>query len=520
MDENKIGFEIVRPIEEDAELVMDWRNDPETLRMSIHTAPKMWDTFYQEFLNDYFFWPELPPLFILYHGQRAAFVHFKLVEHPENKPERRCVEISINVSPECRGRGLGTSSLKATKEWLQQQGFDDIFAIVKLENIPSQKAFLSAGYEKLENGIKIIEETGESLPIARYIARLTPKRNDHVFVIAEAGSNWRMGSTNRDLEMSKTLINIAADAGADAIKFQIFRPETIYVANAGKSGYLADAGIEQDMQEMFAELSMPYEMIPELAEYCRKANIEFMASAFSKSDFLAIDPYVKHHKIASYEIGHIRLIELIARSGKPAFMSTGAATEKEIDWAFKTFKDFGGKELTLLQCTAKYPAEEQSLNLRAILWFKERFKCPVGLSDHSRHPMAAPIAAIALGARVIEKHFTLDSRLPGPDHAFALTPHELKEMVAAIRRTEHMLGSWVKTIHHSEEELRNFARRGVQALRNIQKGDIFHEGVNIDILRPGQQPIGVHPKFIINMEGKKASRTIPLGSGIQLGDWE
>lgn len=521
MDDKSIGFECVRPTEKDAELIMRWRNDPETLRMSINTKPKIWDSFYKEFLNQYFILPSLPPLFILLNGQRAAFILFELVEHPNQIQSRRCIEISINVAPEYRGQGLGTAALKAVKDWIKQQGFDDAFAIIRRENVASQKAFTAAGFEQLEDGIKEVEETGEQVTLCRYIAKLTPeKQNDHVFVIAEAGSNWRMGSPEHDLEMSKTLIDIATEAGADAIKFQIFRPETIYVANAGKSDYLSDAGIEKDMHEIFADLSMPYEMIPQLAEYCQKKGIEFMATAFSKSDFLAIDPYVKHHKIASYEIGHIRLIELIARSGKPTFMSTGAATENEIAWAFQAFKDYGGKDLTLLQCTAKYPAEADSMNLRSIPWLKDRFKCQIGLSDHSRHPSAAPVAAVALGAKVIEKHFTLDTRLPGPDHAFALTPLELKEMVSAIRRTELMLGSWVKTIHPSEEELRSFARRGIQALRDIQKGDILHEGVNIDILRPGQQILGIHPKFLQKIEGKKATKMIPLGCGIQFGDWE
>lgn len=521
IEEKKMGFECVRPIESDAKLIMQWRNDPETLRMSINSKPKVWDLFHKEFLNEYFASPSLPPLFILYEGKRIAFVLFEQIEHPEKVYGCRCVEISINVAPEQRGHGLGTAILIATKEWVQRQGFDAIYAMVKKENIPSQKAFLAAGYEQLENGIKIIEETGEKIPIFRYLARLSSvSRKDHVFVIAEAGSNWHMGTYERDLEMAKTMINIAAEAGADAIKFQIFRPATIYVVNAGKSDYLAEAGIEMDMQEMFADLSMPYEMIPLLAEYCKTIGIEFMASAFSKNDFLAIDPFVKRHKIASYEIGHIRLLELVAQSGKPTLISTGAATQEEIAWAFDAYHEYSGKELTFLQCTAKYPAEADSMNLRSILWLKERFKCPVGLSDHSRHPTAAPVAAVALGATVIEKHFTLHSGLPGPDHAFALTPHELKEMVSAIRRTELMLGSWVKTIHPSEDELRSFARRGIQALCDIQKGDILREGINIDILRPGQQSIGIYPKYIAKIEGKKATRAIPLGTGIQFGDWE
>lgn len=518
--EKKLRFECVRPIKEDAELIMQWRNDHETLKMSIHTAPKVFDQFFKEFLTKYFISPSLPPLFILFDNQRAAFVFFEQVEQPEQLHHRRCVEISINVAPEFRQKGLGTEILKETQEWIKKQGFDDILAIVKKENLASQKAFEGAGYNKLENSFKVNEKTGEKIEVLRYIARLTPSKENPVFVIAEAGSNWRMGTPDRDLEMAKKMIDIAIEAGADAVKFQIFRPETIYVPNAGKSGYLAEAGIEMEMHEMFADLSMPYEMIPELAHYCQKNGIEFMASAFSKSDFLAINPYVKYHKIASYEIGHIRLIELIAKTQKPTFMSTGAATPDEIAWSFEAFKNFGGKELILLQCTAKYPAEVDSMNLRSILWLKDRFKCEVGLSDHSRHPIAAPVAAVAFGAKVIEKHFTLHNDLPGPDHAFALTPHELKEMVSAIRRTELMLGSWVKMIHPSEEELRSFSRRGIQALRDIRKGDILQEGINIDILRPGSQQMGIHSKFIMEIEGKRAKRNISLGSGIQQGDWE
>lgn len=519
MNAKRIRFELVRPVEADALQIMEWRNDPDTLRMSIHTQPKMWESFYQEFIHQYFLWPLLPPLFILSDHQRVAFVSFKPIEHPEQRQNRRCVEISINVAPEFRGIGWGIESLRATKEWAQKQGFDDIYAKVKKENQASQKAFTAAGYDSLENGM-VEDDTGKKIPVNRYIARLTPLQNAPVFIIAEAGSNWRMGSQERDLEMSKTLIHLAAEAGADAIKFQVFRPETIYVANAGKSQYLSEAGIEKEMQDIFSDLAMPYELIPELAEHCKNAGIELMATPFSKSDFLAIDPYVKRHKIASYEIGHIRLIEWIARTGKPTYLSTGAANEEEIAWAYDTFYRQGGKDLTLLQCTAKYPAEPDSMNLHTIHWLKDRFKCEVGLSDHSKHPYNAPIAAVALGAKVIEKHFTLHSQLPGPDHAFAVNPQELKEMISAIRRTEQMLGSWVKTIHASEQELRLFARRGIQALRPIQQGEILQEGVNIDILRPGQQILGLHPKYLLQMEGKKATRNLELGEGLQMGDWE
>lgn len=519
LNEKKIGFECVRPIETDANLIMQWRNDPETLRMSMHTQPKIWDSFYHEFLQRYFNLPDLPSLFILYEGERAAFVNFETVEHPEHLINRRCAEVSINVCPAFRGKGLGTTALKILKEWAQQQGYDDLFAKIKIENISSQKAFLAAGFERLSEQTVTVEDTDEKVRLLYLIARLTSFKNDSVFVIAEAGSNWRMGNETSDIEASKKLIEAAAEAGANAIKFQVFRPDTIYVRNAGKSGYLSKSGINTEMHDMFTDLSMPYNRIPMLADYCKKIGIEFMATSFSKEDFLAVDPFVKRHKIASYEIGHLRLLELAAKSGKPTYISTGAATESEINWAVETFRKNNGGPLTLLQCTAKYPAEAETMNLRTIPWLSHRFKCEVGLSDHSTSHLT-PIPAIALGAKVIEKHFTLDRKLPGPDHAFALEPHELKAMVQAIRQTEIMLGSWVKIVHPSEIELRNFARRGLQAIQDIKKGDILKEGVNIDILRPGVQSLGIHPKFLEKIEGKKAKRNIPIGTGLQMNDWE
>lgn len=516
-----LSFECVRPIASHAQLIMQWRNDPETLRMSFHTEAKEWEPFFREFLDDYFSFPELPPLFVLFKGKRVAFLRFNPISDPA-KSTRKCCEISINVSPEFRGQGIGQASLRVAQEWVKQQGYDDLYAEVKKENAISQKTFENAGFIKLHDDIKFAEDTGEQVPICRYFAELSPEWDSEkpVFIIAEAGSNWRMGNFERDLLMAQALIDIAADAGADAVKFQTFRPETIYVPNAGVSEYLSDAGIQKEMQEIFTDLAMPYEMIPLLADHCFKQGIQFMSTPFSPADFHVVDPYVSIHKIASYEIGHIHLIELAAQSQKPLLMSTGAATEEEIAWAVKTFRKLGGGPLILLQCTARYPAESTSLNLRAIPWLQRRFKVNVGLSDHSRHPIEAPVAAVALGAKVIEKHFTLSNYLPGPDHAFALTPTELKELVKAVRLTEQMLGSSIKEIDPSEEELRHFARRGIQAIRTIHSGDILKEGDNIAILRPGKQPLGLHPKHLSQLNGKPASRTIHIGQGVQRGDWK
>jgi N-acetylneuraminate synthase len=353
------------------------------------------------------------------------------------------------------------------------------------------------------------------------VARLTTPFPDggRVFVIAEAGSNWRVGAPARDRRMARALIDVAAEAGADAVKFQTYRPETVYVANAGSSDYLSDAGIKEDIREIFADLAMPYEMIPELADYCRTRNIEFMSTPFSVADFAAIDPHVRVHKCASYENSHLRLLEKFARAGKPLVMSTGASTEEDLAWAVDTFRGNGGRALCLTQCTARYPAPLDSLNLATIPWMRRRFGVTVGLSDHSLHPTYGPLAAVALGARVIEKHYTLDRRLPGPDHAFAITPEELKELVTAIRAVEQTLGSGIKEVLPAERELRAYARRGVQAIRAISRGEAFCEGVNVDVLRPGKQRIGVHPKALVRLEGRASTRDIPLGDGIQEGDW-
>ena len=344
-----------------------------------------------------------------------------------------------------------------------------------------------------------------------------------VFIIAEAGSNWRMGTPERDMKMAKTLIDVAADAGADAIKFQTYRSHSVYVPNAGDSDYLSEAGIKESINKIFDDLSMPYEMIPELAKYSKKKNIEFMSTPFSVNDAKAIDPFTNYHKIASYEISHLRLIEYIANTGKPTFLSTGGANKEEIRWALEKFLANGGKKITLLQTTAKYPAPIDSLNLKAMIDLYNEFKefdIDVGLSDHSTSPIIGPITATALGASVIEKHFTLDKKLPGPDHSFALNPSELKEMVIAIRNAEKSLGNGKKIILEEELELRDYAQRTIQCIKTISKGDVLVEGENIDILRSGKQKKGIHPRFLEEMKQVKATRNIPIGEGITQKDYE
>jgi sialic acid synthase SpsE len=335
-----------------------------------------------------------------------------------------------------------------------------------------------------------------------------------VFIIAEAGSNWRMGSPSRDAAMARELVDAAKLAGADAVKFQTFRVRDLYVENAGPSEYLSAAGIRSSVNELLAELEMPYELVADIAAYAVAMDVEFMSTAFSPADVAAVDPHVKRHKVASYEVNHVELLEAVAATGKPIILSTGAATMDDIEFGLRMLREAGAADVTLMQCTASYPAPPDSLNLSAIPALREAFGVPVGLSDHSRDPVVGPVAAVALGAVCIEKHFTLDNRLPGPDHRFAITADELVDMVTAIRTAEAAMGTGIKRVLDAERELRDFAVRSIQARTDIQVGEALVRGENIDVLRPGKRRRGLHPGRMTELQGRKAARPISAGDGV------
>ena len=521
MPEPETGLEMCRPIEAHCALVMAWRNDPRTLAASFDGAPKVWETFWPDFRDSYFSQSRFPPLFALLDGARIGFIRFRPLGDPKGGA-RRCVDISVNLAPEFRGRGLAAGLIEQAADLVRRSGgVDRIVAEIRDGNAGSVRAFEKAGFTSIGVGEKRSSESGTVFVVHRLVLDLSSQywTGSGVHIIAEAGSNWRMGTPARDRAMARALIDVAVEAGADAVKFQTYRAETVYVGNAGQSEYLSDAGYKQDISDIFADLAMPYDMIPELAAYCREQGIAFMSTPFSADDFAAIDPHVNVHKIASYEISHPHLLRLAGASGKPLVLSTGASGEADIAWAVDRFRAAGGRDLCLLQCTAKYPAPLDQMNLSTIPWLQGRFGVSSGLSDHSRDPALAPVAAVALGARVIEKHYTLDNRLPGPDHSFALLPDELKHMVQAVRAAEQTLGDGVKTVLTAEQELADYARRGVQAITDIAEGEAIVEDVNVAVLRPGSQPLGVHPRYLGEIEGQAAARNIPSGAGIRFGDW-
>ena len=325
------------------------------------------------------------------------------------------------------------------------------------------------------------------------------------FVIAEAGSNH-----NGNLQQALGLIGIAAEAGADAVKFQTFRAAKLYPKSAGKTDYLK---LDQSIYDIIAAMEMPYEWIPILAEEAAKHKLIFLSTPFDEQSTDELDPYVPAFKIASYEMTHIPLVRYIAKKGKPLIMSTGTASLPEVGESVRAIRETGNEELILLQCTASYPAPLDALNVRAIDTMRREFDVAVGLSDHSRDPFIGPITAIALGASVIEKHYTFSNELPGPDHRYAVEPHELKAMIRRIRETEAALGSGEKVPQAVENELRSFARRSIFATREIGRGDVF-TAENIAVLRCGKAGHGLEPAAFDSVIGKRASRDLPVDTPV------
>lgn len=336
----------------------------------------------------------------------------------------------------------------------------------------------------------------------------------HTFIIAEAGSNWKVGEYDDDLNRAKELIKIASKSGADAVKFQTFKPETVFVPEAGKIDYLSKKGINQSINDIFENLAMPYEMIPELSNFCKQENILFMSTSFSINDAKQVNPHVPFHKVASFEINHVRLLEFLAKTQKPIIISTGASTYDEIDFAVELVKKNGNENIALLQCTSKYPALIEELNLSVIPKMKSKYNVPVGFSDHSMDPIIGPVLAVGLGATIIEKHFTIDRNLPGPDHPSSLIPSELELMIQSIRNADKAKGNGEKIILDVEQELHQAGTRAIQAIKNISKGDTLQEGINFELLRPGNRSRGLEPRFLNKVNGKKSTKDIALGDGI------
>lgn len=324
----------------------------------------------------------------------------------------------------------------------------------------------------------------------------------HTLIIAEAGVNH-----NGNIELAKQLIEAAANAGVDFVKFQTFKAESLVSKTAKKAEYQKkNMGDGDDSQyTMLKKLELTEAMHYELIAHCKQCGIQFLSTGFDTKSIDFLDSLdIPLFKIPSGEITNKPYLQHIASKRKPVVMSTGMADMDEIKAALAILSENGvpNEQITVLHCNTEYPTPMDDVNLRAMGYIRDKLGVKAGYSDHT-NGIEVPIAAVALGATIIEKHFTLDRNLPGPDHKASLEPYELKAMVDAIRNIEKaVLGSGIKEPSPSEQKNKEIARKSIVAAKAIQKGEPFSE-MNLTVKRPGK---GISPMQWDEIIGQKAKR--------------
>ena len=327
------------------------------------------------------------------------------------------------------------------------------------------------------------------------------------FIVAELSANHLHKFDN-----AVKLIKAAKDAGADAVKLQTYTPDTITIDCDNeyfqiKQGTIWDG---KTLYELYKEAYTPWEWQPELKEIAEELGLIFFSTPFDKTavDFLE-EINIPCYKIASFEITDIPLIEYVASKGKPVIISTGIATLTDIQEAVNACKRMGNSQIALLKCTSAYPAPLEEVNLKTIPDMAEKFKIVIGLSDHTLG-ISVPVASVALGAKIIEKHFTLSRSLGGPDAAFSLEPEEFKAMVKAVREVEKALGDVCYELTEKMRKNRQFSR-SLFIINNIKAGEVFTEK-NVRSIRPGY---GLHPRYLKKILGRRATQDIKRGTPLK-----
>lgn len=326
-------------------------------------------------------------------------------------------------------------------------------------------------------------------------------------IIAEAGVNH-----NGSLELAKKLVDVAKEAGADIVKFQTAKLDSLVSKYAPMAEYQKEnTKTDQAQKEMLSNLLLSFEEFVKLAEYCKQTGIEFLSTPFDIESIHFLNDMVRFWKIPSGEITNWPYLVEIAKTKKPIIMSTGMCEMWEIEEAIMLLRKNGAEDITLLHCNTQYPTPFEHVNLKVINTFADKFGMKVGYSDHTMG-IEIPIAAVAMGATVIEKHFTLDRNMNGPDHKASVEPQELKYMIEAIRNVEKALGNGEK--HPSESEKPNIAvaRKSIVASRHIAKGELFTED-NLTAKRPGN---GISPMKWNKVIGQKAARDFEEDELIEL----
>lgn len=325
-----------------------------------------------------------------------------------------------------------------------------------------------------------------------------------VYVVAELSANH-----HHDFDQAVRIIHAASQAGANAVKMQTYTPDSITI-RCDREQFRIGGGTLWDgrsLYELYGEAYTPWDWQPKLKAVAADVGLDLFSSAFDASavDFLE-QMNVPAHKVASFELVDIPLIQKMAQTGKPLIISTGMATLEEIEEAIRAAREAGATQIILLKCTSAYPAPPEQMNLRTIPELADKFKVPVGLSDHTTG-IAVPVTAVALGACVIEKHITLSRSLRGPDSTFSLEPAEFKSMVEAVRVAEKALGKVHFGTTEKEESSRSF-RRSLYVVQNVEREGVF-SGANVRSIRPGY---GMHTRHLPEILGKRAARDIEPGT--------
>lgn len=336
--------------------------------------------------------------------------------------------------------------------------------------------------------------------------------NKHTYIIAEAGVNH-----NGDVNLAYKMIDAAKECGVDCIKFQTFKTENLVTKSAKKADYQVENTHNNDSQfEMLKKLELSYEDFKNLKDYCDKSGIEFMSTPFDKDSVDLLESIgMKTYKISSGDITNKPLLEYVASRNKPIILSTGMCTMDEVHEAVKWIEGKGNKKITLLHCTSNYPTPYADVNMNAMLTLDKEFTYPSGYSDHTKG-IIIPIMAVSMGATVIEKHFTLDKNMEGPDHKASLDVSELKEMVTSIRDIETAFGNGEKVPAPSEISTRIAARKSIIAIRELKKGTVLNES-DLGVKRPGS---GLSPKYITELAGKTLKKDLSAEDLVSFDDVE
>lgn len=488
----------VNKTDEDGGLIMEWRNDKVTRINSFNQDLKEWKSFKKVFYNNYFN-HYIPPLFFVKNNKKIGFIGC-IEGDIENE-----YKISINLSPEERGKGYGKKILSLFINYVNKEYPDvtSFIAEIKESNIPSIKLFEGSNFKYQSS----YSYKGIIINRYNYINQFVINNSvisNSTYIIAELSCNH-----NQDIKTAYKLIYSSYKAGANAVKLQTYTPDcmTIDSDQPPFTDCLKNTIWEgETLYQLYSRAYTPWEWHKELKDYANSLGLDLFTSPFSIKavDFLEMLD-MPAYKVASFEITDIPLLKRVAKTKKPVIISSGMASLDELEEAIKTLKDNGTKHIAVLKCTSAYPSKPENANLNTIKDIQNRFKVVAGLSDHTLG-IEVPIASVALGARIVEKHFTLSRDSGSPDDAFSLTPDEFKQMVDSIRIVEKSLGE-VK-YGCSAESGSKLLRKSIFVIKDIKEGEKLTDE-NIKVIRPNY---GLHSREYENIINKKrASKNLKRG---------